>query len=113
MVRVEVYRSASGEVRGFLAAGHAGYAEKGDDIVCAAVSALTQTAVNALEEHAAVKPVVEVDKKSGRLRCELPAVLDPKQAERAQIILESMVTGLRGIAREYGDYIQLKEVRER
>ena len=30
-----------GQVTGFVCAGHAGYAEAGEDIVCAAVSALT------------------------------------------------------------------------
>ena len=34
----------------FLSKGHAGYAEEGQDIVCAAVSALIITTVNSLEE---------------------------------------------------------------
>lgn len=110
MVRVKVYRTASGEIRSFVAAGHALYDDRGKDIVCAAVSILTQTAVNALEANAGVIPRVKVDKETGRLECVLPEGLGPREAERAQIVLESMVTGLRGIAREYKEYIVLKEV---
>lgn len=110
MVRVDIYRTARGDVAGFTASGHAGYAPKGSDIVCAAVSVLTQTAVLALPRHARVTPEVAVDDEEGFLTCRLPRDLDPVQAERAQIILESMVTGLFEIAREYGDYIEVKEV---
>ena len=35
---------------GFIIAGHAGYAEPGKDIVCAAVSALTQAFIASVEE---------------------------------------------------------------
>ena len=64
----------------------------------------------ALPRHARVTPEVAVDDEEGFLTCRLPRDLDPVQAERAQIILESMVTGLVEIAREYGDYIEVKEV---
>ena len=35
---------------GFIITGHAGYAEPGKDIVCAAVSALTQAFIASIEE---------------------------------------------------------------
>lgn len=110
MVRVDIFRTAEGDVIGFTASGHAGYAPKGSDIVCAAVSVLTQTAALALPRHAGVTPAVKVDEETGLLTCRLPERLDPVQAERAQIILQSMVTGLVEVAREYGDYIEIKEV---
>lgn len=113
MVRVEIERAADGAVVAFSASGHAGFSYRGTDIVCAAVSVLTQTAVNALPEHAGVTPAVEIDEESGYLRCVLPAAMGARERERAQLILETMVTGLRGIAREYSDYIQLKEVGRR
>lgn len=110
MLRVDIFRTAKGDVEGFAASGHAGYADEGSDIVCAAVSVLTQTAVFALSQHAGVTPAVKVDEETGFLSCRLPEQLDPVQAERAQIILESMVTGLVEVAREYGEYVELREV---
>lgn len=41
MTRITLFRSRSHAI-GFEAEGHTGYAEEGSDIVCAAVSALTQ-----------------------------------------------------------------------
>ena len=57
MTTITVYTSADGAVCGFLASGHAGGKKiRGYDLVCCAVSALTQTGVNALEAVAGVTP---------------------------------------------------------
>ena len=42
---------------GFSLSGHAGYADAGEDIVCAAVSAMTNLAVNGMEAFGAVAQV--------------------------------------------------------
>lgn len=110
MVRVEVYRAPTGRVVSFVASGHAKYAPKGSDIVCAAVSVLTQTVVLALPQHVGVTPTVTVDEESGRLECRLPDALNERQEEHAQLLLETMITGLVEIAREYSKFVRLKEV---
>ncbi|MBR1607087.1 MAG: ribosomal-processing cysteine protease Prp, partial [Clostridia bacterium] len=46
MTRVTLYHDAEGRLSGFSCKGHAGYAEAGSDIVCAAVSALSITCCN-------------------------------------------------------------------
>ena len=43
---VTFFRRADGTLIGYRAQGHTGYAEAGQDIVCAAVSALTQSTLN-------------------------------------------------------------------
>ena len=48
MITVTIYKD-SGQYAGFTARGHAGYAEEGFDIVCAAASALTINCLNSLE----------------------------------------------------------------
>ena len=45
----------------FLSKGHAGYAEEGQDIVCAAVSALIITTVNSLEKFTEDQLEAEAD----------------------------------------------------
>ncbi len=49
MITVIVYQRSDGEYIGFETSGHAGYADEGYDIICAAVSALTVNAVNSVE----------------------------------------------------------------
>lgn len=113
MVRVQVVRGGDGAVIAFSATGHAGYAEHGYDIVCAAVSALSQAAVLGLTQYVGLEPAVEIDDETGFLSCRLePLPAGDKRQVQAQAILETMVTGLVETARAYPDHIQVKEVSE-
>ena len=102
MIRVTL-RMNGGEITGFESKGHAGFAEEGRDIVCAAVSILTTTCVNALESVAGVKPDTRVS--DGRMTVSLPA----NAGHDAQVILRSMRQGLSDLAEEYPAYLQLNE----
>lgn len=108
MIRVEVYRDPAGLITGYKVSGHSGYAPEGEDIVCAGVTALTETAVLGLRQVASLKPRVELAE--GLIRCELPAVAG-EQSARAQAILETMVLGLRDIARDYRRHVRVSEVK--
>ena len=108
MTTITVYTSADGAVRGFLASGHAGGKKiRGYDLVCCAVSALTQTGVNALEAVAKVTPVVAV--RDGYLRCELPQAIDAGQMEKAQVVLQTVMTGLTDIQKIYPNLIRIQQ----
>ncbi|ACL22342.1 MULTISPECIES: ribosomal-processing cysteine protease Prp [Desulfitobacterium] len=89
-------------IRKFELCGHAGYAEYGLDIVCAAVSALSISAVNGLEFYLPCKPEVEVDDPQGFLSCTLPEC-EPGTLDHAQWILGTMVLGVEGIQQSYGE----------
>ena len=49
MIKVTIYKTERQEYVGFDMEGHAGYAEAGEDIVCAGVSALVINALNSIE----------------------------------------------------------------
>lgn len=93
----------NGEYRAFICAGHAGYAEEGKDIVCAAVSALTVTCVNSLETVAAVKPLVR--RGDGFLAARIP---DDCDCRDAQVLFKGLLQGLRDLSAQYPAYIRLK-----
>ena len=102
MIRITLH-SRNDEITGFECSGHAGYAEAGSDIVCAAVSILTTTCANALESVAGVKPQVKVS--SGKMVLALPQ----GSGHDAQVILKSMRQGLRDLQAEYSEYLLLNE----
>ncbi|MFO7319522.1 MAG: ribosomal-processing cysteine protease Prp [Limnochordia bacterium] len=112
MVRVTLHRRReAGDLVGFDALGHTGYAEHGSDIVCAAVSALTTVTVLGLQARLGLDPYVEVDEESGRLVCRLdPGAVDPGRWQRAQDLLETLALGLREIERDYRGYVAVEEV---
>ena len=83
--------------------GHAGYADAGQDIVCAGVSALSIAAANGLEHFLSVAP--KVQEAEGHLTCELVGISE-QDLEKAQWILQTMTLGIEQIQATYGqDYI--------
>ena len=105
MTSVRFRRDKSGRLSGFTVVGHTGYAPEGEDIVCAGVSALSQTAVNALEAVAGVEAKVII--RSGFLSARLPRGLRAKQRYAAEIILRSVRQGLEDIAKAYPDLVKV------
>ena len=67
MIKVTIYQSSEGEISGFAIQGHAGYAESGSDIVCAAVSVLAQNTVNSIEQFTQDGFSADVDEEEGGL----------------------------------------------
>lgn len=106
MVVVTIHREKD-SVQGFSVKGHAGYAERGKDIICAGISAITQTAVIGLIKVLNIE--VDVIQKQGFLSCMLPEDLDSNTYEKAEAILETMILGLKEIQREYNEFITIKE----
>ena len=108
MTTITVYTPDGSVISGFKAEGHAGGRRiRGYDLVCCAVSALTQTGVNALCSVAGIEPVVEV--RDGFLSCMLPENLEDKQMETAQIVLRTMMTGLTDIQKIYPNLIRIQQ----
>ncbi|WP_406677912.1 ribosomal-processing cysteine protease Prp [Moorella sp. ACPs] len=106
MIRIVFWQERGGSLTGFTVSGHSGYRPKGEDIVCAAVSALAQTAVLSLKDHLEEEPRVSI--REGFLECRLPACLSPAGQEKARVILKTIETGLNAIATDYGDYVRLE-----
>lgn len=106
MTVITVYRHASGRILGFRAEGHANArARRGSDIVCSAVSALTQTAVNAIESVAGV--LTEPKVADGLLEMFLPKVMTIQQEHTCDIILRTVMQGLTDIEGSYPAYVRV------
>lgn len=107
MIQVDVTRDPTGTILRFRVAGHAGYADRGRDVVCAAVSVLSQAAVLGLEEIVGLEPEVRIE--PGLLSCSLPEGLEAGEARRAQDILETVVLGLKNLALSNPGFVQVEE----
>lgn len=87
--------------------GHSGYAEAGKDIVCAAVSAVAQTALLGIADIS--KNVrSEIREKSGFLRFVAPKESGEREL-RQQAILRAAELGLRDICASYGSCARMEE----
>ena len=105
MVRIDIYRDAAGAITGFAASGHADTAPHGQDIVCAGVAALTQTAVLGLERH--LRRDIELEQAAGNLVLRLREAPDASTGA----ILETMLLGLAEIAKISPNSVRIAEHR--
>ena len=98
---VSFFRRPDGALTGYRAQGHTGYAEAGEDIVCAAVSALTQTTLNGLQNVLKAPVMFEIDDEAALLEARLTPQATEAQVEAAQLLLKTLLEGLRAIERSY------------
>lgn len=92
---------------GFEASGHAGYGEEGNDIVCSAVSALTQTFAFGLKERLQLPLGLSIEE--GYLYCILGQDCTDAQLEQASILLDTLYLGLKSMEAAYGEYLSITE----
>ncbi len=106
MVKVEFVRS-SGKIVSFKIKGHAmpREAQVKVDLICAAISAISQTTVIGIEEVLKVKVKYEIE--DGFLNLNLGDVA-LEDIDRCQVLLETMMLGLKSIEITYGDYIKVE-----
>lgn len=90
---------------GFEISGHSEYAERGRDIVCAAVSSMTQMAVVGLENILKLRTNIRKDEKKGYLICKISTSGD---ILKAQDILNTLKISLEDVAKDYKKYVNME-----
>jgi uncharacterized protein YsxB (DUF464 family) len=87
--------------------GHTGYAEEGEDIICAALSSIIQTALLGLMQVAGIKADFQRKEDEGFLRIDIPDLM-PNARRDADMILETMYLGVSDLYSGYSDFIELE-----
>ena len=105
MTTITIIKSKSGNYKGMTCSGHAGYADAGSDIVCAAISMLVINTINSLDTLAGARMQVATDEEEGYIDCKFLSELD----ERGILLMDSLILGLNGTVDEYGKkFLKLK-----
>lgn len=82
--------------------GHAGYAEHGKDIVCAAISTITQVFLASVEE-------LTTDNLKSDIRAGNAVIEYGDLSGRAQVLMDSFFVGVQMIADEYPQHVKLSK----
>ena len=98
MTHVSIIKTRNGEYKGFNCIGHSGYAEAGEDIVCAAISVLVINTINSLDQLAEEKFKLVTNEEEGLIDCRFEKNIN----EKSKLLLDSMVLGLEEIKKQYG-----------
>lgn len=85
---------------GITVSGHAGYAEAGKDIVCAGVTALTQTLIKSVEDL--THDQIKYDISPGRADIHFKNL-----SERGNLLVDSFFLGICLIADDFPEYIKI------
>ena len=107
MTRCEFYTEED-RITGFSISGHSGYAENGQDIVCAAISAVVTMAEATINDVCGAKAKVRVKGEDARITLTLPTSCD--EEESVQAALAGMILTLCSLRDDYPDYIEVLEV---
>lgn len=110
MIDITLKARDNGELSSCKVSGHAGYAKKGEDIVCAAVSVLVRTAVLQLQEWKKGDEDLKVS-----LNCQSVGLVVFDITQRGECLHEALIhlfsflkLGFEGIHLEYSDYVRLQ-----
>lgn len=105
MIQVKVDYSKD-RIQSFTVSGHAQYAKKGQDIVCAGVTAVAFGSVNAITKLTGAKLDIKQGGKGGFLQVKVPD-LDQGTDEKVQLLLEAMLVSMKTIEIDYGQYMKM------
>ena len=103
MTKIVILKSKS-HILGFEISGHTGYAEEGSDIVCSAVSSMSQMVVVGIRDVLKLNAFVEIS--DGYLKLKL----SEKDIENncAEVLLKAFEKSVKEIVKEYGNYVKLE-----
>ena len=107
MTRCEFF-TEDDRITGFSISGHSGYAEAGQDIVCAAISAVVNMAETTINDVCGAKAKVRVKDEQARITLTLPTSCDEEEA--VQAVLSGLMLTLINLREDYPDYIEVLEV---
>ena len=103
MISVKI-RYTDGRIFSYEVDGHAGYAECGEDIVCAGVSWLALSAARSLQDYLHKKGTYE--SKDGYILVDVPETDDLTEA-----IFRTVKIGFKEMQKQYSKFIKIEEYR--
>ena len=101
--------SDGSRIVGFDAAGHSGYAQSGQDIVCASVSSAVNLAAVTLNEVMGLAAAVHVDEKKAKVSLRLPGGLSPTAESTVQALLTGLMVYFSELQEQYPDNLEVLE----
>ena len=94
---------------GFDAIGHSGYAEEGEDIVCAAVTSAVRLVDATINDVMGLCASVKVNEKDGSIAFRLPGGLASETEFACQNLLTGLMVYLAELHDEYPENIEVME----
>ena len=110
-----VFYKTGGFYYGFEEQGHTGYAESGDDVLCAALSAMTMLIINTIEVSYASNVDYTIDEKTTDIKLIAKSALpkyekDEKKQYAISGLIQAYFFQLMDLVEEYYEFLDVKEI---
>ena len=114
MTTITFYKS-NGVYYGFEEQGHTGYAESGDDVICAALSSMTMLIINAIEVSYASHVEYTIDEETTDIRVIVKSALpkyesDEKKQYAVSGLIQAYFFQLMDLVEDYYEFLDVKEI---
>lgn len=106
MTRILFSRGEDGQIASVDLRGHAGFADEGEDIICAAITSAIQLTHVMLEDIQKLVFDTEVEQEGTHIRLSFPT----EAREEAQPMLEALRVHYNELQENYAEFIQVMEV---
>ena len=107
MTKIKITRK-NGHIISVECDGHTNYGAYGEDIVCASLSSVVQTAVLGLLAVAKIDISLTRDDKRGYINFSTPQNLNETEQLKTDAILETMLCGISDLYEGFSDFIELE-----
>ena len=103
------FHTEGSRITGFDAMGHSGYAQEGEDIVCAAVTSTVRLIECILNDVMGLCAAVKINERTAVISLRLPGSLGQTAESTCQTLLTGMMVYLSELHNEYPENIEFME----
>ena len=103
------FRSEGGRIIGFDSQGHSGYAEEGEDIVCAGITSAIRLVEATINDVLGLAASVKVSEEDTSISLRLPGGLAPTAESACQALLTGLMVYFAQLHDEYPENIEVLE----
>ena len=103
------FHTEGSRITGFDAVGHSGYAEAGEDIVCAAVTSAVRLTECAVNDVLGLEAAVKVREKDASITLKLPGGLGQTNESTCQTLLTALMVHFTSLHEEYPENLTVLE----
>ena len=103
MIKFTTVADTDGKITQFTVDGHSGFAESGEDIVCASVSSVVWLTINGIEKQNLAK--LDYEERDGFVTC----TISEKKGNGADILLDSLCMFITELESQYKKYLKFTQ----
>ncbi len=100
MTKIEIIKSKDSHYLGFTVSGHSGYADSGEDIICAAISFSAINTINSIEKFTNDKALISLDEAGANIKC----IFNSVPGKDSELLIKAFELGMKSLADKNGLY---------